>query len=140
MVTSNRTPGTVKKFFWHFRVRAWNFLQIVCKILKYRLFHCVTSQVFNITKKKNDEKKTLNPLSARAFFWAFFLKISKIWLCNAISQEWINQNRKFCIPFCSKFYPLSKSSGTFFIIFIVSGVTAVQSDHGVMSYIPDIGT
>ena len=81
-----------------------------------------------------------NPLSARAFFWAFFEKISKIWYCNAISQEWINQNTKFCMPFCSNFYSLSTNSGTFFIIFTVSGVTAVRSDHGVISYIPDIGT
>ena len=49
----------------------------------------------------------VNPLSAGAFFWPFFkTKISKICLCNAISQEWINQNTKFYIPFCRRFQAL----------------------------------
>ena len=72
--------------------------------------------------------------------WAFFFKISKIWLCNAISQEWINQNTKFFIPICRKFQALPRKFQNIFIILTVSGVTAVRSDHDVMSYIPDIGT
>ena len=82
----------------------------------------------------------INPLSARAFLWAFFLNIEKLKDCNAISQEWINQNAKFCIPFCRKFQALIRKCQIFFINLTVSGVTAVRSDHGVMSYIPDIGT
>ena len=57
-----------------------------------------------------------NPLSARTFFWSL-----KIWLCNAISQEWSNRITKFCFWKCQK--P--------FIIFTVSGVAAVRSDHSV---------
>ena len=56
---------------------------------------------------------------------------------KAISQEWINQNTKFSIPFCRKFQ--ARKCQNIFIIFTVSGVTAVRSDHGVMSDISDIG-
>ena len=37
------------------------------------------------------------------FIWSFFSKILKIWLCNAIFQEWINR-----IPFCRKFQALTR--------------------------------
>ena len=74
-----------------------------------------------------------------AFFGLFNKKISKIWLCNVISQERINKNTKFYIPICRKFQAITRKCQIFFIIFTVSGVTAVRSDNGVMSDIPDKG-
>ena len=82
-----------------------------------------------------------NPLRAfKSLFWTFLKQIAKFLLCNAISQEWMNQNTKLCIPYCRKSQALTQKCQNFVIIFTVSGVTAVRSDHGVMSYIPDIGT
>ena len=59
----------------------------------------------------------------------------KVWLCNAIAQDWINQNTKSCIPLCRKVQTLTRRCRNFFIILTVSGVTAVRSDRGVMSII-----
>ena len=45
---------------------------------------------------------------------------------------------KVCIPFRRKLQALTRKCQVFSIIFTVSGFTAVRSDHGVMSYIPDM--
>ena len=57
-----------------------------------------------------------------------------------MSQDWINQNTKFCIPLCKKIQALTRKCQTFFIIFTASGVTAVRSDQGVIPDIFVIGT
>ena len=86
---------------------------------------------WNINKRKNLFSLTLSA--------SFFFKYREIWVCNAISQERINQNTKFCILFCRKFQALTRECQNIFIIFTVSGVTAVRSNHDVMSDISAFG-
>ena len=50
-----------------------------------------------------------NSLNARAFFWSLFKNIEILTLQNAISQEWINQITKFCIPFCRNVQALERN-------------------------------
>ena len=78
-------------------------------------------------------------LSVPEPFFGLFLKKFRKFDFVTHSQEWINQNTKFCIPFCKKTQALTrKCQLIFFIIFTVSGVTAVRSDHVVMLDISDI--
>ena len=74
----------------------------------------------------------LNPLSARAFFDLFLLKNKKkfdfvtLFLTNGSTEI-----ERYCTPFCRKCQ--AQKCQFFFITFFVSEVTAVRSDHGVMS-------
>ena len=94
---------------------------------------------FSFKRNVSNVNYLFNPLSARAFFWAFLEKYRKF---DFVTQFLRNGSTKIqgFVEFCRKCQALLRKCQIFFIIFTVSGVTAVRSDHGVMSYIPDIGS
>ena len=136
-------PKLVKssqRTYFQYRIRQKNGIWKKFAYFLFTFYFATNIPDLQIKFKSTSFDSFFNPLSAGAFFWAFFQKISKIWLCNAISQEWINQNTKFCIPFCSKFYPLSKYLRTFFMILPVEGATAPASRPCQMTNIFVIGS
>ena len=88
--------------------------------------------------EKKIEISSRNPFSAGAFFWPLFKTISKIWLTQFLrngSTKMQSFVYNFVYNFVENFYLLHdvKKCQNIFIIFTVSGVTAVRSDHGVIS-------
>ena len=96
---------------------------------------------------KVDREVDINPLSARAFFGAFF-KYRKFDFVTQFLRNGSTKMQSFVYHFVENFKLLQENDvvekknvvENLFTIFTVSRVTAVRSDHGVMSYIPDIGT
>ena len=101
------TPDTVKimKNFWHFRVRAWNFLHNGIQNFVFWLIHsweiALQSQIFDIFLKKAQKKA----LALKVLIFVRFLFISilkykgksfenKIWIClfflRYFDTKWIN--------------------------------------------------
>ena len=81
-----------------------------------------------------------NPLSARAFFLGFFKKIyQKFDFVTQFLRNGSTKTHSFVYHFVENFKLLHENVKRFSKVSL-SGVTDVRSDHGVMSYIPDIGT
>ena len=64
------------------------------------------------------------PLTAMPLFKKSLFHRYKFQLWNVITGDWFKLFAKFGIPFCSKFYPLSKNWRAFFVILPVEGAIA----------------
>ena len=105
------TPDTVKiwKKNWHFRVRAWNFLQNGMQNFVIRLIHswemalqCQNFNIFGKTTKKGSGTY-LNFKLTSDFHWC------KLAAYSSITDGWLNA--KFIIPFLNSLIILSVVGG-----------------------------
>ena len=100
---------TLRSFFIEHRRN--NVVFIIC-FFPIKTDAYINDQMKIEMKNENEKPLTATPLCKKSLFCG-----CKLW--NAITGDWFEA--KFSIPFRSKVYPLSKNSGTFFMILPVEG-------------------